>query len=458
MTVKRWTIAGTAAALALGGCGVSTEGAIDELGSAASGPATTNVKTPSEANSKAVAGSVIVDGTTQTTLAPKLLSDYRAAGGGTEIVRRTSGESAAFAALCEGEVDIVDSQRPLSADELAACREAGLEPVQVQIASDAVVLAAKAETDLGGDCLPLGQVRELFRAGSPIYEWSQVDFAQVPVKLGGPPATSRTFRVFARQALGAAGEPSLSDVRSDYEVGSSDTRTRIWVTGRAEDVPLAAQSEDLATSLEKAREGLRKTEGSQELAVRELSSARADQRKGRADDRPAADQAKAADRVRRAEAAKKRADGFVTKAEAEVKRLARASGNARGAARRTNELDGRVALLRFSYYELYEDQLRPIEISSETGNGKSCIFPSQESITNGSYPLSQPMLLTTTTARLERSEVQGVLSAALRRAPALAEASGLVPLPAPTVSLQRSWVEGDATPAVVIAKPEPKGS
>lgn len=451
MTVKRSTLATGAALLALGGCGVTTQGAIDELGTAAGGPATAESKPASQSNAGAVAGRVVLDGTEQTTLVPRLLEAYRSGGGATDVVRRTSGEESAFAALCAGEIDAVDSLRPISAEELAACRAEGLEPVQVQVAAEAVVLAAKAETDFGADCVDLSQVKELFRAGSPIYEWSQLGFDAVPAQVGGPPVQTRTFRVFARQALGTT-NPGTADVRSDYEISGTDTAARRWVTGDAADVPLAAQRERLGGEAERTAAQLAKAKESRIAAQRERTAARADQRKGKADDRSAAQQARAAARVRRADAGAAAAEAYVRRAQVAADRAAAAVSRSRAAAKRTTELQGRVGLFRFGYYELYEEQLRPLEISAERGERRSCVFPSQDSIIGGTYPLSQPMLLTTTTARLERSELQSVLAATLRRAPQVAEAAGFTPLPDATVRLQLRWVDGSEQPAVVTAK------
>ena len=44
--------------------------------------------------------------------------------------------------------------------------------------------------------------------------------------------------------------------------------------------------------------------------------------------------------------------------------------------------------VRFSYYELFEDQLRPFEITLPDGQ-RNCVFPSQRTITSGEYPLAR---------------------------------------------------------------------
>ena len=80
-----------------------------------------------------------------------------------------------------------------------------------------------------------------------------------------------------------------------------------------------------------------------------------------------------------------------------------------------NRYRGHVAYFRFSYYELFEDQLRPFEIT-EPGGRMNCIFPSQRTITSGEYPLARQLLITTTTRSLARAEVRDFMQHYLRTA------------------------------------------
>ncbi len=132
---------------------------------------------------------------------------------------------------------------------------------------------------------------------------------------------------------------------------------------------------------------------------------------------------------------------------------------------RTRELiararrNGVIGFVRFSYYEAFEDQLRPMEIDagaardaanaaldrrtrsagltppqrppatdSDGNRIPNCIFPSQHTITTGEYPLRRRILLYTSTTGLERREVRAFLAYTLRNAQALAIDSRLVPI------------------------------
>ena len=92
------------------------------------------------------------------------------------------GATEGFARLCRGEIDIVDSARAISRAELAVCNANGLEiRTPIQIASDAIVLATRNESDVGGDCLTVARrARDL----PPRLDDRQLE----PARLRRPPA------------------------------------------------------------------------------------------------------------------------------------------------------------------------------------------------------------------------------------------------------------------------------
>ncbi len=131
----------------------------------------------------------------------------------------------------------------------------------------------------------------------------------------------------------------------------------------------------------------------------------------------------------------------------------------RGALQRAT-LEGTVGVVPFSYYELFEHDLRPLEIWSpetsraalEAANVKVtptdpkakpptpnpgepvvnpettpwCVFPSQLTITNGSYPLARPTYVYTTDRALKRPEVKAFLEAYVNESQDIAQREHLV--------------------------------
>jgi ABC-type phosphate transport system substrate-binding protein len=129
------------------------------------------------------------------------------------------------------------------------------------------------------------------------------------------------------------------------------------------------------------------------------------------------------------------------------------AGSTAAAAQRYAATLGHVSYFRFSYYELFEDQLRPFEITLPDGE-RNCVFPSQRTIVSGQYPLARRLLLTTTTRSLERNEVSDLLEFYLEHAVEGADDQRLVALPDAQVAQQLAVVRGE-TPPVLVAPEAP---
>ena len=87
---------------------------------------------------------------------------------------------------------------------------------------------------------------------------------------------------------------------------------------------------------------------------------------------------------------------------------------------------GVAGIIGFSYYELYEEELRPLEIDGQNGN--RCVFPSEETIASELYPLERTLRIYTTQRSLNRQEVQEFLRSYLRNAEELAARAELIPV------------------------------
>ena len=240
-----------------------------------------------------------------------------------------SGESDAFARLCDGEIDMVDSSREISDAEAASCSANGLQVVDFRIAFDAAVIVTRNESDVGADCVSYDQLRSMFAAGSPVSSWNQVNPSFFPIRLTttGPEPGSSDFTLFGQQVLGVA-DPTLGDFRSDYAAHPRDRQIRRQVTGGA-DQPGGAPP-------------------------------------------------------------------------------------------------GVAGIIGFSYYELYEEELRPLEIDGQNGN--RCVFPSEETIASELYPLERTLRIYTTQRSLNRQEVQEFLRSYLQNAEELAARAELIPI------------------------------
>ena len=349
---------------------------------------------------------------------------------GSIVDQNINGDSRAFDRLCSGEIDLVDSSRSINAEEFATCRKVGLDVVQFQVASDAVVLAIKSETDVGGDCLSTHQVRDTFRAGSPVTNWAQspLGLSDVPLEAGGPDPASSAFGFLSRNVVGSA-RAELSDFRSDYRPFDTDEAARVFVAGNSDDAGLEGE----VANLERARDNRRTLLARAEV---NLANAVAAQRSARSPQQVADANAEVAQRTAERNAILMRF------------KQARASYlEALRAKTRFDDATGNVAFFRFPYYEAHEDLLRPFEITLPDGE-LNCVLPSRRTIVDGAYPLSRQLLLTTTVRSLDRVEVKGFMDYFLDESNDLAREVGLVALSPGSIRLQRSWISADAPPTL----------
>ena len=375
-----WAAMGAAAALALTACGGGGNGGASGEEGQVSGP-------------------VVIDGSSTveplSSAAAELFMEQHP---DVNVTVGTSGTGGGFEKFCAGQTDISDASRPIKDEEKAACEAAGVECTELLVATDALTVVVNPDLDV--DCLTVDQVRDLYRAGSPLTNWSQepLGFDDVPLKVGGPNPDNNGFGFFGRYVLGAP-EPSQVDLRSDYFLAENDEEARQFVVGKRTLELRASRFDDISRRRAQANQALQDARTEMAAARAELEIALAERAKGIRDERPPADKAKDQRRVDKAferrSAARVRLNAVELRYE-QVDEVYRNTGEAR---RLYEAYRGHVAYFRFSYYELFEDQLRPFEITRPDGQ-TNCIFPSQRTITSGEYPLSRQLLITTTTRSL----------------------------------------------------------
>ncbi len=424
------TAVAAAAGVVLAGCGVSTSKNAEQQGTVAT---TTTTTTTTKKLPTRPSGTVDVDGTTQGSLTSGVAPLLQANNPPVQVNVGNNGAGAAFQELCSGTIDAVDSERPIAPSEYSQCKSNGIQVVQFQVASDATVLVTQNGYDVGVDCLTLGLVNAIFRAGSPIVNWAQVHGFDIPLRTTGPNPNSNGFDFFTQYALGNP-NAGLSAFRSDYVAEPTSDQIRMNITGQLTDLKnasLKAKADRDWAALQAA------------IVRKKAYIALLEQQKKKF---PAKFQGPI-----NANLVKQKAE--LAKLEASVP-AARAFRNSTNfAASRVNAAHQYVGILPFSYYELYEEQLRPIEIETGTTSRHNCIFPSLTTVTNANFPLARQLLITVSVESLKRPEVQAFLRTYLNHAQALAINNRLVPLPDEVVATQLGWVNNPATAPRVYYKP-----
>jgi ABC-type phosphate transport system substrate-binding protein len=428
------------------GTGVTTRG---ELTSS-----TTNPTTPARDLPQPEPGVVKVNGNFDGTLSEavdrKFEKRNNAGGVAVRVEERSTTDESGFADLCDGSVDIAVSSRRITDAELEACSENGLQVVDFQAAYDAIVIATQNEADVGADCVNLAQLRAMFGAGSPVTAWNQLNpnFSVLRIRPTGPEDGTVDFDYFGSRVLGAP-DPTLANYRDDYRPFKREVQAKNYVAGRADADAFknaGIKARRANKPLPKARRQLKRADRALKVSTKALDKAgRQLDNAGKVLDAAV----KAEDPISQANAEKvhdkavrnhKRAEHFhdvavrvQKKASKRLKKLSRRADKANLRLLRSDRTvpPGAVGIFSFSFYELWEEKLRPLEIDGQTGD--RCVFPSEETISSELYPLERTIRLYTTARSLRRPEVQTYIRFHLETAKDFAAALGLIPIPDSTL-------------------------
>jgi phosphate transport system substrate-binding protein len=126
-----------------------------------------------------------------------------------------------------GDSDINNASRKIKDEEVQALRDNGIEPVEFQIAKDALTVVVNNENDFI-DSLTYDQLEQIWTPDSTAETWADVnaDWPDEPIDLYGPASTSGTFDYFTEAVLGEAGR-----IRDDFEGTEEDDQIAAGVEG-----------------------------------------------------------------------------------------------------------------------------------------------------------------------------------------------------------------------------------
>lgn len=187
------------------------------------------------------------------------------------VALNVSGTSGGFERLCQGDVNVIGASRPILEAEARACRERGIDVIELPIAVDGITVAVHPDNDWV-DALTVEELRTLWspEGAERIRTWRDLrpSFPDREIHLyttGG--MESGTYRTFVDRVLGGGGS------RSDYTSSEND---QLLVEGVANDrdalgifgfvyyaqhqqqlraVPIAAGSEPVAPTPETIADG-----------------------------------------------------------------------------------------------------------------------------------------------------------------------------------------------------------
>jgi phosphate transport system substrate-binding protein len=166
-----------------------------------------------------LSGRVRVDGSsTVGPLTTFAAEQFRRDEPGVRVTVGVSGTGGGFERFCAGETDISNASRPIEPEEQAACKEEGIEYVELQIANDALSVVVNPENDWA-NCLTVAAMKRIWQPGSKVDTWRDVnpEFPDERLSLFGPGTDSGTFDYFTDAIVGEEGKS-----RSDYSATEDD--------------------------------------------------------------------------------------------------------------------------------------------------------------------------------------------------------------------------------------------
>ncbi|PSN13191.1 protein sphX [filamentous cyanobacterium CCT1] len=175
---------------------------------------------------------VQVDGSsTVFPISEAMAEEFMAANRGSQVTVGVSGTGGGFQKFCAGELDITGASRPIKQEEIDACAAAGIEYIEVPVATDALTVVINQENTWAEE-MTLEQLKMMWEpaAEGTVTRWSQIDssWPDEPIGLFGPGTDSGTFDYFTDEVVGEEGAS-----RADYTASEDDN---ILVLGVSRDV------------------------------------------------------------------------------------------------------------------------------------------------------------------------------------------------------------------------------
>ncbi len=110
-----------------------------------------------------------------------------------------SGTGGGFKKFCRGETDISDASRPIKEKEMAACKEAGIQYIEIPVAYDALTVVINPKNDWAGT-MTVAELKKMWEpaAQGKVMKWNDVNpkWPNAKLALFGPGADSGTFDYF----------------------------------------------------------------------------------------------------------------------------------------------------------------------------------------------------------------------------------------------------------------------
>jgi len=131
-----------------------------------------------------------------------------------------AGTGGGFKKFCRGETDIANASRPISAEEMEACRKAGIKYMEIPVAFDALTVVVNPANNWAKS-MTIAELKKMWEpaATGTVTNWKQVrsSFPSEKLMLFGPGTDSGTFDYFTEAVMGKS-----KASRSDFTASEDD--------------------------------------------------------------------------------------------------------------------------------------------------------------------------------------------------------------------------------------------
>ena len=183
-----------------------------------------------DGSSGGLSGNIRIDGSsTVAPLTEAIAEGFQSENPDVKVTVGTSGTGGGFEKFCAGETDANDASSEIGEEEIAACKENGVDWEEIQVANDALSVVVNPENPV--QCMTIEQLSSVWENGSKLDNWSQIEGLDpsydADLTLFGPGTDSGTFEYFTEAVNGEEG-----NLWKNYNnVGEDDNQTVTGVSG-----------------------------------------------------------------------------------------------------------------------------------------------------------------------------------------------------------------------------------
>jgi phosphate transport system substrate-binding protein len=214
--------AGAAGVASLAGCTrQNTEGGSDDSGGSGGSDGSGGSSGSDGSSDGALSGPIDIAGSsTVFPLATAFSEIFKEEHPDVEFSLQSTGSGGGFQNFfCVGETDFNNASRPISPEEETLCSDNSVEPVELQVATDALTVIVNNDNDWA-ESLTVEQLRQIWSAEDPPSTWSDIDsdWPDEELELFGPTDASGTYDYFIEAVIGEEGPGH----RQDYSPTEQD--------------------------------------------------------------------------------------------------------------------------------------------------------------------------------------------------------------------------------------------